>query len=326
MLTSANVRSLRPDKPEVDPWTPHGKSVDIERLPGGGRAHVLTAFLSGRECPFTCVFCDLWQYTTDAPTPPGALVAQLRQLLAERQLGSVVPDVEEDHIKLYNASNFFDLKAVPASDDVELSELLCPFDRIIVESHPRLISQRCFDVACQFGAGRLQVAMGLETVHPQAQPQLGKGADLDDYRRAAERLHRHGIAWRAFVLVGSPFVPLDEAALWAERSAAFAFDLGAIQVALIPVRGGNGALEELARRGDFQAPSLGHLEEAFDRCLGLQGSGIVTADTWDLERFATCPACREDRSQRLGRMNLSGRVEPRVHCQRCESDLPAATL
>lgn len=318
MMTPSRIRALRPQPTPVDPWRPHGSLLEEERLADGGRAQVLTAFLSGRECPFTCVFCDLWQYTTEAPTPPGALTAQLRQLLTERGDALTYGEgIRERHIKLYNASNFFDLKAVPAADDGPLLELLRPFDRVIVESHPKLVGRRCFEVAEGFGAHRLQVAMGLETVHPTAQPQLGKGAGLDDYRRAAERLHDHGMEWRAFVLVGAPFVPLEEASLWAERSAAFAFELGAAQVSLIPLRGGNGALEELARRGDFHPPRLSHLEASFDRCLRRKPPGIVTVDTWDLERFSQCPSCFEARQGRLERMNLSGDVEPAVSCPSC---------
>lgn len=322
-----HVRALRPAKPVVDPWTPHGALVELERLPGGRRASVLTAFLSGRECPFTCVFCDLWQYTTDEPTPEGALPHQLRRLMASHP---VPPDrrvpgdgVDEHHIKLYNASNFFDLKAVPVADDDALVEILQPFDRVIVESHPKLLGDRCLDFDRRLGSGRLQVAMGLETVHPDAQPRLGKGADLDDYRWAAAWLGKHDIDWRAFVLVGAPFVPLEEAALWAERSVGFAFELGAVQVALIPVRGGNGALETLAAEGHFQPPTLHHLEDAMERCLPLADERhLVTVDTWDLDAFVVCSACRDPRVERLERMNLSAALEPPVTCSHCSATKP----
>ncbi len=327
MMERRRIRALRPAKPNVDAWAPHGALVEVERLPGGRQASVLTAFLSGRECPFTCVFCDLWQYTTDDPTPPGALPHQLRQLLASHSVPSdgewLDRAVDEHHIKLYNASNFFDLKAVPAADDNALVEILRPFDQVIVESHPKILGQRCLDFDRQLGPGRLQVAMGLETVHLEAQPRLGKGADLDDYRRAAAWLGEHDIPWRAFVLVGAPFVPLDEAGLWAEHTIRFAFELGAVQAALIPVRGGNGALEALAAEGHFQPPTLHHLEDAMDRCLPLASARqIVTVDTWDLDAFVVCSDCRDRRVERLERMNLSAAGEPSVVCTHCSTENP----
>ncbi len=53
-------------------------------------------------------------------------------------------------------------------------------------------------------AGELEVALGLETVHPRALPRLGKRMSLADFDRASGA---RGIAVRAFVLVGAPFVP-----------------------------------------------------------------------------------------------------------------------
>ena len=75
-----------------------------------GVERAVTVFLAGAECPFTCSFCDLWRWTLDGPTPPGALPTQL-----ERALESLVSPVPH-RLKLYNASNFFDRRAVPVED------------------------------------------------------------------------------------------------------------------------------------------------------------------------------------------------------------------
>ena len=80
---------------------------------------------------------------------------------------------------------------------------------------------------------------------------------------------------------------------------------------LIPTRGGNGAVEELAREGLFQPPTLRTLETAFERSLDwARGRLRVFADAWDLERFSRCPACAGPRRERLERMNLSQEQEP----------------
>src|SRR4029078_7928629 len=73
------IRSLRPPKPHVDPYVAHVTVREEERRPDGRIERALTVFLAGAECPFTCSFCDLWRYTIDRPTPPGALVAQLER-------------------------------------------------------------------------------------------------------------------------------------------------------------------------------------------------------------------------------------------------------
>jgi len=304
-VSSGWVRSLRAPRRTIDPWQPIGTLWEEERAPDGGFLPALTVFLAGAECPFTCVFCDLWRETLEGPTPPGALPEQLRKALA-----AAGPLPTPAALKLYNASNFFEPRAVPAGDEDEILALAAPFARVTVECHPRLIGDRCLRFAERL-AGRLEVAMGLETVHPEALPRLNKGLTLEDFDRAASTLRQAGIGLRAFVLVGCPFVPPEETVEWAVRSAVHALEQGAERVSLIPVRGGNGALEALG----FTPPRLDQLEEALERCLSL--SGIVTADLWDARRFAGCAECAEGRLARLERMSRSGRLEARGECAVC---------
>jgi len=318
-MASQEVRALRPPKRPVDPWRALAHFWETEREPAGGEIAVLTVLLAGAECPFTCVFCDLWRDTLDGPPPPGALPAQLRAVLAE--IGKLPRPAA---IKLYNASNFFEPRAVPESDEDELVELLAPFARVTVECHPRLVGRRCLAFAERL-AGKLEVAMGLETVHPAALPRLGKGMTLEDFDRAAATLAGAGIAMRAFVLVGAPFVPAEESVAWAVRSTEHALARGVERVSLIPLRGGNGALEKLQVGGDFTPPSLDQLEEAFERCLAL-GAGVVTADLWDARRFARCGECAEQRIARLDEMNRTGVVAPREPaCAACERFPPPSS-
>lgn len=287
-----------------------GYGWENERTRDGELLPVLTVFLAGAECPFTCIYCDLWRNTLDGPTPPGALPAQLRIAL---QAASPLP--AKAGIKLYNASNFFDARAVPPEDDPALAELLAPFARVTVECHPRLVGPRCFAFANSL-AGQLEVAMGLETIHPATLPRLNKGMTLRDFDRAAAALAGAGIALRAFVLLSPPFVPPPEAVEWAVRSAAYASERGAAHVSLIPVRGGNGALDTLARSGEFVPPTLVQLEEALERSMEIKGV-VATADLWDVERLARCLECFQPRRERLARMNLTGRRELAVPCEEC---------
>ena len=309
------IRAARPAKRPVDPWRVLGSLWEQERTAAGDVVPALTLFLAGAECPFTCVFCDLWRSTLDGPTPPGALVAQI-----ERALAAEDPDrLAGARVKLYNASNFFDPRAVPPGDVDAILPLLAPFSRLVVESHPRLIGRRCQDLVTALGPGRLEVAMGLETIHPEALPRLNKKVTLADFDRAVDQLSEWGAAARAFVLVGAPFVPPEETVEWAVRSAAHAFECGVETVALIPVRGGNGELDRLAVRGEFTPPTLAQLEAALDGALARAGTrGVVTADLWDAGRLVQCPACGPARLARLERINLRGQSEPPVGCTTCD--------
>ncbi len=303
------IRELRAAKPAVDAWRPHGTALDEERRPNGTLERALTVFLAGAECPFTCAFCDLWRWTIDGPTPRGALPHQLGAAL------SSAPNAPADRLKLYNASNFFDTRAVPVDDWPELAALAAPFRGVTVESHATTIGPQVLDFARQL-PGRLEVAIGLETIHPRALEQLNKRMTLDRFDRAAEFLAAHNLDLRVFVLLGAPFVPPSESIEWTARTAQYAAARGASTVAIIPVRGGNGELERLEADGDFAPPSLRELESALDACLS-PARTVVTADLWDVNRLAGCDSCREERVARMERINRTGRREPPIRCAAC---------
>ena len=303
------IRSLRPPKVLVDPYVAQGSVVEPERRPNGKIEQTLTVFLTGAECPFTCSFCDLWRFTIDGPTPPGALPHQLKGVL-ETLDGSVV-----DRVKLYNASNFFDLRAVPAEDLPALARLVAPFAGITVESHASTVGVRTVEFAHQI-PGRLEVAVGLETVHPVALAQINKRLDLARFDQAAQFLAENDIDLRVFVLLGTPHVPANESVEWTVRSVEYAVGRGAAMVSIIPVRCGNGELERLQSRGDFTPSTLSELEEVLDRCSRFAGS-VVTADLWDVERLPACESCGPARVERLRRLNISGVAAPRIGCAKC---------
>ena len=306
------IRSLRPPKPAVDPWKAHGVLVEDERRPHGVVERTATIFLAGAECAFTCSFCDLWRYTIDGPTPRGALPAQIEASLAGVGSGSV------QRIKLYNASNFFDRRAVPREDLPRIAELCAPFSGVTVESHAKTVETGAVEFARRL-SGRLEIAMGLETIHPSAAAQLNKRLELERFDRAVEFLADNEIDVRVFVLLGAPGIPADESVDWAVRSVEHAASYGAGIVSIIPVRGGNGEMERLASLGQFAPPRLRELEQALDAALD-QPRTAVTADLWDIERLASCVSCRDQRIERLRRINLCGVREPPISCAECDSE------
>ncbi|MSQ93215.1 MAG: radical SAM protein [Gemmataceae bacterium] len=279
---------------------PYAFLVEQEAAPGGGVVDVATIFLTNRECPFICLMCDLWKNTLETSVASGQIVAQIRWALAQ------LPPAR--YLKLYNAGNFFDPQAIPPDDYCPIAELAAPFKRVIVESHPRLVGRRCWEFRRLLRA-ELEVAMGLETVHPEVLPRLNKQMTLDDFARAAGALRAEGIAVRAFILVRPPFLTDTEGLEWAKRSLDFAFSVGVECCSLIPTRAGNGAIEELERQGLFAPPSLDSLEQALEYGLSL-GAGRVFMDLWDIERVSPVAPHRAARIERLLRMNLAQRMTP----------------
>lgn len=304
------IRSLRSAKPYVDPYSAHGSLLEHERRADGTIERALTVFLAGAECPFTCSFCDLWRWTIDGPTPAGALTRQLEKVL--HQLDQPVPD----RLKLYNAGNFFDQRAVPGEDVLGIVTLAAAFAGITVESHANTVGRETLQFAQQI-SGRLEVAVGLETIHPIAAAQLNKRLDLARFDSAAGLLSRNGIDLRVFVLLGVPYIPVAESLVWTTRSVEYAVERGASIISIIPVRGGNGEMERLEESGAFTPPTLSQLEEVLEECLQFT-SAVVTADLWDAERLSACEHCRPERIERLRRMNVTGLAESPVTCSGCQ--------
>ncbi len=309
-LAAWSFDALRPPKNRVDPSRPFAFLVEDERTAAGTVESVATLFLTNRECPFHCLYCDLWKNTTDATVPLGAIPAQIDFALAR------LPAVQ--HIKLYNSGNFFDRRAIPTQDWAAIADRLQSFRTVIVENHPRLCTDDCLRFRdrlpkhCEF-----EIAMGLETIDPEILPQLQKQMTLDDFGTACRFLRKHAIEIRAFVLLKPPLqIDEDAAITWAIRSAEWAFDQGVRCCVVIPTRGGNGALEQLALRGQFAPPRLGSLERVLDQLL-VRGRQRTFVDTWDLQKFSQCDNCLPARRERLQQMNLTQIHRPLVGCA-CE--------
>jgi len=304
----------RGPKNPLDPHRPYAWLLEKERAADGSLVDGLTIFLTNKECPWRCLMCDLWQNTLDETVPSGALSEQIDFALGqtERECSDLT---ELQQIKLYNAGSFFDTQAIPEDEEAVISKRLAKFSRVIVESHPALIGDRCLRFRDRLN-GQLEIALGLETVHPEALVKLNKRVSLEQFRDAADFITRHEIALRTFVLLQPPFIPVDESVEWARRSIDFSQDCGATVTALIPTRTGNGAMDRLAAVGQFIEPTLVQLEDTMDYGVG-QARGRVFADLWDLERFSSCTACFPQRRDRLTKQNDTQQIPARITCSSC---------
>ncbi len=296
-----SILGLRPPRNEVDPFRPYGFFTEEEPRAGGGTDQVATVFLTNRECPWRCLMCDLWKNTLEAPTPKGAIPAQMRFALDRLPSANV--------LKLYNAGSFFDGAAIPREDHEEIASLARGFERVVVECHPALVGVSSLRFRDLLSGPRLQVALGLETANEEVLRRLNKGMTVADFERACRFLAANGIGIRSFVLVGLPFLRREE---WADATSAsidLSFRAGAEVVSLIPTRLGNGAMDELQKQRQFIPPTLEDLERAIEDFLeGEEGiarsSGLVLADLWNAEALGAPSCCGAARIDRLRSMNL----------------------
>lgn len=282
--------------------------LEQERSESGEAVSVATVFLTNRECPWRCIYCDLWKNTFMETVPVGAIPRQIDYALAQPGFR------EARQIKLYNAGSFFDAKAIPTEDFPAIAGRMRGFGRIIVECHPALVGESAVDFKRQISPTTLEVAMGLEIADDDILARMNKRMTRAMFRRAAEFLVAQGIGVRAFIIVKPPFVRTEAAALeYARRSIDFAWECGSSVVVLIPARFGTGDLETLARSGDFAPPKLETLEAALDYGVALK-RGRVFADLWDVEKLGGCCRCLPDRVARLRAMNLGQEILPPAAC------------
>ncbi len=299
------ILAKRGQKNSVDPQKPYSWLIEKERTMSGKIEDVAIIFLTNRECPFHCLMCDLWKNTTDESVSPGYIPNQIEWALNQ------LPPVK--HLKLYNSGSFFDERAIPKEDYQKIASLISSFETVIVECHPKLINEKCL-VFRDMLKPELQIALGLETVHPETLSKLNKQMTLDDFSKAVGFLNKHSIKSRAFILLRPPFQSKEEGTYWAEKSIDFAFNSGIECCIIIPVRAGNGAMDLLREHGSFSPPEINSLETVLKYGIGLN-KGRVFADTWDLEQFSSCNDCLESRTSRIIEMNLNQQVVGRVKCK-----------
>lgn len=312
-IIDQDVIAVRPPKNRLDPWRPYAYLVEPERSAAGTIDDVMTVFLTNKECPFRCTMCDLWRNTLDERVPLGAIPAQIEYAIHQ------LPAAR--HIKLYNAGNFFDSQAIPPEDYRAIAERIRAFETVIVENHPRLTDERVLRFR-DLLEHQLEVALGLETIHPQTLSSLNKRMTVADFDSSVRFLLNHQISVRTFLLLKPPGMTEREGVEWSLRSLNHAVETGVNCVSFIPTRTGNGLMEQLRASGDFAPPTIRSMEEVLERGLAQvqeQRSSVrIFMDLWDVEGFYHCSTCGPARAARIQRMNLSQQVEPAVSCHDCD--------
>src|ERR1019366_6207299 len=157
--------------------------------------------LTNRECPWRCLMCDLWRGTTPESVPLGAIPRQLEVAVSRWSESGALPE----QVKLYNSGSFFDSAAIPPADYGPIVGRIGFARHVVVESHPLLVGDQARALR-DLLSGSLEVALGLETAHPEVLAKLNKGFDLAQFSRAAAFLAAERIALRVFLLVNPPFL------------------------------------------------------------------------------------------------------------------------
>ena len=187
-------------------------------------------------------------------------------------------------------------------------------------------STRCRAASGGGRAAQLEVAMGLETAHPDALERLNKRMTLDGFSaRPARSLDARRRA---------ACVPADLAAVRGPRGAGLpgccapsiaAIDCGASVVSLVPTRAGNGAIEALAAAGGFAPPTLEDIERSLALALSAcAGPGPSVRGPLGPRAVRSMSGVLRRRAARgCSRMNLEQRVRADGRLRAPADDAPA---
>ena len=99
-IADREIVAARGSRSPLDPAKPYECFVEREYSSAGEVEDVAAVFLTNKECPFRCVFCDLWQKTLPDRIADGLVAGQVEWALSN------LPELS--HVKLYNAGSFFD--------------------------------------------------------------------------------------------------------------------------------------------------------------------------------------------------------------------------
>ncbi|MGH9442657.1 MAG: hypothetical protein ACRD16_10325 [Thermoanaerobaculia bacterium] len=297
----AQIRALRgPKEPGTEP-----PRLEMETFPDGSARAIATVFLRNGECPLACVYCALYRHTTARPATGAEIAAQIR---AAR---GMFP--EAAGLKLYNASSLFEPLSIDQNPGSlrEIAAALSGLDLVVVEAR----SENAHRAGSfrRLLAGRLEVAIGLESSDDELLFQLNKPTSVERFRAAAATLAADEIFLRAFVLAGPPFVPEGEVRYAAVKTFGEASRAGARVVSLLPVVSRHEPMEALRRAGFFSEISLDEYFETVCDCAGDLPAGagrrpVVLAETEFLSQLPGCANCGPEKTRRLAGLNSTGQI------------------
>ncbi len=193
-----------------------------------------------------CIFCGYGR--EEYPVNVQVLKAWLdRQLL----------DFHGDTLVVYCSGSFLDDVQFPK----EFREYLVKkckdkgIKHLQIESRPEFITDERLD---EFKGLDLTVAIGLEVADDEALKRIAKGMTVEDFIKAAEKIHKHGFKVKAYVLVN---LPVPNAKELFEKTMEFAKKYADKIVVMNLLPHGRTPLLDMWARGDWKPLSRKEFEE-----------------------------------------------------------------
>ncbi len=244
----------------------------------GARVRAFVVILRTRGCYWAdvkgCSMCGYARDTLGRSATPEELSRQLEAALSAYD--------GEPYVKVYTSGSFLDDREVdPASRRRFVDAFSGKARRLLFETLPEFAHEGTLAPLREAFAGRLEVALGLESTQPEVlQRFVNKGSTPAEYLEAAGRVRASGLLAKGYLLLKPPYLTERESIEDVVRSievAAPHFD--ALSVNPVHIQGGT-VVEWLYQRRRYRPPWLWSLVEAMQRGADLRGrSRLVTFPT-----------------------------------------------
>ncbi len=199
-----------------------------------------------------CSMCGFYE-DTNPRIGKKEVVAQIEQFMKQYPKGEV--------LKIFTSGSFFDPVEIDKEIQVPIIEkILTGYDFLIVESRPEYVEK--IAPALEKFAGRLQVAMGMESTNSEMLKfSINKNYTFDDFKKAAETLHAKSISVRAYLLLKPPYIKENEAIQDTVKSAREVAQFADF-ISINPLNVQRGTLvEKMYKEGNYRPPWLWSVRE-----------------------------------------------------------------
>ena len=198
----------------------------------------------------------------------------------EKQVDHFLKDYPQGEVlKIFTSGSFFD--PIEIDQGLQFSiidKVLSGYSHLIVESRPEYIN-KVVDRLSKY-AGRIQVAIGLESTDPSVlKNSVNKNYDFDDFKECAMLLREHGLSVRAYLLLKPPFLTEKESiddSIRSAREIARYSDF----ISVNPMNIQTGTLvERMYKEGNYRPPWLWSVVKVLQslRDVGVPTVSLVTA-------------------------------------------------
>ncbi|MDH7594130.1 MAG: archaeosine biosynthesis radical SAM protein RaSEA [Methanomicrobiales archaeon] len=277
----------------------------------GEKLDCLTIILKSGGCAWSrCLMCG---YRTFRFPPISEEELGLRMRAQLRWIQENYRDSHFDMVKIFTSGSFFDPAEVPPEVRRKAAELFRG-KLVIAETRPEYVNRDVLeDFISVIDEGvwdiPLYVAMGLETTDDAIREKsIGKGFDLESYRKAVDRAHSSGAGVKSYLLLKPPFLTEGEAIADMKKSIREASRWSEI-VSMNPCTVQSGTeVEQLWRKGAYRPPYLWSILEIL---IGAEGHLLCDTVGAGTQRGAhNCGECDRELTQAIKDYTLSGERAP----------------